>query len=62
MNCVSWLTDSSDRITIRPRARDASHLAMNQQQSTLVQFFSIDVLPVMLLAVGIAIWRVRRSK
>jgi ABC-type uncharacterized transport system involved in gliding motility auxiliary subunit len=62
MNCVSWLTDSSDRITIRPRSRDASHLAMNQQQSTLVQFFSIDVLPVMLLAVGIAIWRVRRAK
>jgi ABC-type uncharacterized transport system involved in gliding motility auxiliary subunit len=62
MNCVSWLTDSTDRITIRPRSRDASHLAMNQQQSTLVQFFAIDVLPVMLLAVGIAIWRVRRSK
>ncbi len=62
MNCVSWLTDSTDRITIRPRSREASHLAMNQQQSTLVQFFSIDVLPVMLLAVGIAIWRVRRAK
>jgi ABC-type uncharacterized transport system involved in gliding motility auxiliary subunit len=62
MNCVSWLTDSTDRITIRPRGRDASHLTMSQQQSTLVQFFSIDVLPVTLLAVGIAIWRVRRSK
>ncbi len=62
MNTVSWMTDSSDRITIRPRSRDASHLTMNQQQMTLVQFFSIDVLPVMLLAVGIAIWRVRRSK
>jgi ABC-type uncharacterized transport system involved in gliding motility auxiliary subunit len=62
MNCVSWLTDSTDRITIRPRSREASHLSMNQQQMTLVQFFSIDVLPVMLLAVGIAIWRVRRAK
>jgi ABC-type uncharacterized transport system involved in gliding motility auxiliary subunit len=62
MNTVSWMTDSTDRITIRPRGRDASHLTMNQQQMTLVQFFSIDVLPVMLLAVGIAIWRVRRSK
>ncbi len=62
MNTVSWMTDSTDRITIRPRSRDASHLTMNQQQMTLVQFFSIDVLPVMLLAVGIAIWAVRRSK
>lgn len=62
MNTVSWLTDSSDRITIRSRSRDASHLTMNQQEMTLVQFFSIDVLPVTLLAVGIAIWRVRRSK
>jgi hypothetical protein len=35
---------------------------MTQQQMTLVQFFSIDILPVTLLAVGIAVWRVRRSK
>ncbi len=62
MNTVSWMTDSSERITIRPKARDASHLTMNQQQMLAVQFFSIDVLPVVLLAVGIAIWRVRRSK
>ncbi|MHB1844272.1 MAG: GldG family protein [Deltaproteobacteria bacterium] len=62
MNTVSWITSSSDRITIRPKSRDASHLTMNQQQMLAVQFFSIDVLPVLLLAVGIAIWRVRRSK
>jgi ABC-type uncharacterized transport system involved in gliding motility auxiliary subunit len=62
MNTVSWLAEQSDRITIRPKAREASHLTMNQQQMTLVQFFSIDVLPVMLLAVGIAVWRVRRAK
>ncbi len=62
MNTVSWMAGDTDRITIRPRSRDASHLTMSQQQMTLVQFFSIDVLPVTLLAVGIAIWRVRRSK
>jgi ABC-type uncharacterized transport system involved in gliding motility auxiliary subunit len=62
MNTVSWMAEQGDRITIRPKAREASHLTMNQQQMTLVQFFSIDVLPVMLLAVGIAVWRVRRAK
>jgi ABC-type uncharacterized transport system involved in gliding motility auxiliary subunit len=62
MNTVSWLAEQSDRITIRPKAREASHLTMNQQQMTLIQFFSIDVLPVTLLAVGIAVWRVRRAK
>jgi ABC-type uncharacterized transport system involved in gliding motility auxiliary subunit len=62
MNTVSWLAEAADRITVRPRARDASHLNMTQEQMTLVQFFSIDILPVTLLAVGIAVWRVRRSK
>jgi ABC-type uncharacterized transport system involved in gliding motility auxiliary subunit len=62
MNTVSWLAEANDRITVRPRNRDASHLTMTQQQMTLVQFFSIDILPVMLLALGIAVWRVRRSK
>ncbi len=62
MNTVSWMAGDTDRITIRPRSRAASHLTMGQREMTLVQFFSIDVLPVTLLAVGIAIWRVRRSK
>jgi ABC-type uncharacterized transport system involved in gliding motility auxiliary subunit len=62
MNTVSWLAEATERIAIRPRSRDASHLTMTQQQMTLVQFFSIDILPVTLLAVGIAVWRVRRSK
>ena len=35
---------------------------MTPQQTTLVQFFSVDVLPVTLIAFGIAVWRVRRSK
>jgi len=62
MNTVSYLAEATDRITIRARSRDASHLTMTPQQTTLVQFFSIDVLPVTLIAIGIAVWRVRRSK
>jgi len=62
MNTVSYLAEATDRITIRARSREASHLAMTPQQTSLVQFFSIDVLPVTLIAIGIAVWRVRRSK
>jgi ABC-type uncharacterized transport system involved in gliding motility auxiliary subunit len=62
MNTVSYLAEASDRITIRAKSREASHLSMTPQQTTLVQFFSIDVLPVTLIAIGIAVWRVRRSK
>lgn len=62
LNSVSYLAEATDRITIRPRARDASHLTMTPQQTTWVQFFSIDLLPVTLIAFGIAVWRVRRSK
>ena len=62
LNCLSWLSEQTERITIRPRLRDASRLYLTAPQQATVFFFAIDVLPVTLLAIGLVVWRVRRNK
>ena len=62
MNALSWLAEQEDRITIRPRSREASLVMLTDAQATTLKFLSVDVLPVALLAVGLAVWMVRRSR
>jgi ABC-type uncharacterized transport system involved in gliding motility auxiliary subunit len=62
LNCLNWLSEQSERITIRPRLRDASRLYLTPTQQATIFFLAIDVLPVTLLAAGLAVWLVRRSK
>ncbi len=62
LNSINWLAEQSERITIRPRTRDASRLYLTDTQKASIFFLTIDVLPVMLLAVGLTVWMVRRSK
>ncbi|HUK65889.1 MAG TPA: hypothetical protein VLV17_03625, partial [Anaeromyxobacteraceae bacterium] len=62
MNAVSWLAEQEDRITIRPKSREASLILMTEAQATSLKFFAVDVLPVALLGLGLAVWTVRRSR
>lgn len=62
LNAVNWLSEQTERITIRPRMRDASRLYLTPAQQATVFFLAIDVLPVTLLVAGLAVWLVRRSK
>ncbi len=62
LNCVNWLSEQTERITIRPRLRDASRLYLTPNQQATIFILAIDVLPVTLLALGLAVWLVRRSK
>lgn len=61
-NAVSWLAEQEDRITIRPRNREASRLFLTSAQVSAIKFLSIDALPVSLLGLGLAVWLVRRSR
>jgi len=62
LNAVNWLSEQTERITIRPRLRDASRLYLTPSQQATIFILAIDVLPVTLLAIGLAVWLVRRSK
>jgi len=62
MNAVGWLAEQEDRITIRPKNREASLVMLTEAQATALKFLSVDVLPVGLLGLGLAVWLVRRSR
>ena len=62
MNALSWLGEQEDRITIRPRNREATLVLITEAQATALKFLAIDVLPVALLALGLSVWMVRRSR
>jgi ABC-type uncharacterized transport system involved in gliding motility auxiliary subunit len=62
LNLASWLGEQEDRITVRPRSREASRLFLTQAQASTIKFLTIDVLPVALLGAGLAVWLVRRSR
>jgi ABC-type uncharacterized transport system involved in gliding motility auxiliary subunit len=62
LNSLNWLAAQTERITIRPRLRDASRLYLTPTQQATIFFLAIDILPVTLLALGLVVWMVRRSK
>ncbi len=60
MNTLAWLTREEKRITIRPRFRAASLLRLSESELKFITFFSTDILPLLILALGITIWQLRR--
>ena len=60
LNTVAWLTSEEKKIAIRPRFRAASLLRLNESQMKFITFFTTDILPLFILAFGIAIWQLRR--
>jgi len=60
MNTLAWLTHAEKKITIRPRFREASLLKLSQSQMKFITFFSTDILPLLILGLGITIWQIRR--
>ncbi len=62
LNGVAWLGEQADRITVRPRAREASRLFLSEAQVAGLRFVTVDAIPVALLGLGLAVWLVRRSR
>lgn len=62
LNLVAWTAEAEDRISIRPKSRAASRILMQPSQASMVAFFALDVMPVSLLSLGLAVWLVRRRR
>lgn len=63
MNCMNWLQDKSDKITVRPKTIQANtYLQMNQTQAVVIMVFSVIILPVILFGVGIVVMLRRKNK
>ncbi len=61
MASVNWLAQEKDLISIRPKEAKFSPLILTQRQGRVLFFLPVIVLPAMVIAVGIGVWR-RRKK
>jgi ABC-type uncharacterized transport system involved in gliding motility auxiliary subunit len=62
MNAFAWATTQVNKITIRPPDRDISTVDIDRQLMAKLRFATTDLLPISLLAVGLAIWLTRKNK
>lgn len=61
LNVMNYLASQSERIVIRPRTRDASRVYLTAGQLAGIRFFATE-LPIALLAFGLAVYTLRRSR
>lgn len=62
LNMIAWLSERDDRIQIQPRMRGASRIVLSARQEAFIAFFALDLLPVGLISLGLAIWLLRRRQ
>lgn len=62
LNTVNWLAEQEGKITIRPKNRTASQLFLSGEELGKLKFFSMDILPVLLIAMGLGIVLIRRQR
>ena len=61
-NTVNWLSGDESKITIRPRRRGASRIPLTEQQHAGIVFFSVNLLPLLIVGAGLSVWAIRRRK
>lgn len=62
LNTANWLAGDEDRITIRPKAKSGDRLTVTQAELTGIMFFSVNLMPLLILGFGFSVWAVRRRK
>lgn len=62
MNAFAWATQQSQKITIRPPDRDISTIDLTPEVVSTIRLVSMDLLPTLLIGVGLTIWLTRRSR
>jgi ABC-type uncharacterized transport system involved in gliding motility auxiliary subunit len=62
LNVVNWLAEEQAKIAIRPKTRQASQVFLTGEQMGQLKFVALDILPVLLVAVGLGIVLIRRQR
>jgi len=60
MNVLNWLAGEEDLISIRPRMARASRVQLTADQTNLIFYLSVLIIPEILLIFGIGVWWRRR--
>jgi hypothetical protein len=59
---VNWLAGQEERIVLRPKEGRTSRLPLTQSQQNGIVFFSVNLLPLLIVGIGFSVWAVRRRK
>jgi ABC-type uncharacterized transport system involved in gliding motility auxiliary subunit len=60
LNCVAWLAQDADLISIRPREPEDQRMFLTRNQQYLILLVAIIALPGAFVVLGIATWWRRR--
>jgi ABC-type uncharacterized transport system involved in gliding motility auxiliary subunit len=61
LNTLNWLTEESDLISIQPKTSSPRTIQLTPSQNQIIFFFSVIILPLIILVLGISVWVRRRS-
>jgi ABC-type uncharacterized transport system involved in gliding motility auxiliary subunit len=62
LNVVSYAAEEEGKISIRPKMRVASQLMLTEEQVNGLKFLSMDLLPVLIVAIGLGVVLIRRQR
>lgn len=62
LNSANWAAGDEDRITIRPKAKSGDRLTVTQEELMGIMFFSVNLMPLLILGLGFSVWAIRRRK
>jgi ABC-type uncharacterized transport system involved in gliding motility auxiliary subunit len=61
LNCINWLAEEEELISIRPRGEEHRPIHLTQRGSRSVFYISLLAIPIGVLGSGIGVWWKRRS-
>lgn len=62
VNAANWLLGEDDRVTVRPKQRQGDRLPLTEMQHYGIMFFSVNLMPLVILGFGFSVWALRRRQ
>jgi ABC-type uncharacterized transport system involved in gliding motility auxiliary subunit len=62
MNAFGWATQQPTKLTIRPPDRELSTIELREESLSTIRLLCLDVMPTILIAVGLTVWLSRRAR
>lgn len=62
INTMNYLVGRKDLITIPEKERPADHLMLSRNQGLMLFWIPVVVIPLLVIVLGVAVWRKRRSR
>lgn len=62
MNCINWVSEHTDRLSIRPKNQDVQYLTINSASASTMTLLVVGIIPLCFLGIGIYLFIRRKQK